>query len=581
MLKRTWTSAWPYLRRYKRGLALGFGALILKDLAAAAMPLLIREGVNALQQRAPLSKVFLIAGAMIALSATKGFFQYWMRIILVGISRDVEYDLRNDLFSKLTTLSQTFYGRMRTGDIMARATNDLNQVRMMLGPGAMYWFETMFLFLCAVVVMASVDWKLTLVSLAPAPLVSFVVIYFGRLIHARFEKIQEMFGDISSRVQENLSAIRILRAFRQEQAEITKFETLNKAYIAANLDLAWKTGLFMPLMSALIGMTFLIVLWAGGLRLLEGTLSLGSFVMFQTYLNMLIWPMIAFGWVINLTQRGTASLERIQGVLEEQPSIAVPANPQPLPCPVRGEIEFQGVTLKHGDREVLHNISLRLPAGETVAIVGHTGSGKSSLVSLIPRLWDATSGAVLLDGIDVRELDPRALRGVIGLVPQETFLFSATLAENIAFGRPDAAPEEIAEAARLAGLETDISAFPDGLKTMIGERGITLSGGQKQRTAIARALILQPDILILDDALSSVDTLTEERILTALTEARRGRTTLLISHRVSTVRDAHLIYVIEDGRVAEQGTHAALIAQGGYYADLHQKQLLEDELARA
>jgi ATP-binding cassette subfamily B multidrug efflux pump len=581
VLKRTWTSAWPYLRRYKRGLALGFGALILKDLAAAAMPLLIREGVNALQQRAPLSKVFLIAGAMIALSATKGFFQYWMRIILVGISRDVEYDLRNDLFSKLTTLSQTFYGRMRTGDIMARATNDLNQVRMMLGPGAMYWFETMFLFLCAVVVMASVDWKLTLVSLAPAPLVSFVVIYFGRLIHARFEKIQEMFGDISSRVQENLSAIRILRAFRQEQAEITKFETLNKAYIAANLDLAWKTGLFMPLMSALIGMTFLIVLWAGGLRLLEGTLSLGSFVMFQTYLNMLIWPMIAFGWVINLTQRGTASLERIQGVLEEQPSIAVPANPQPLPCPVRGEIEFQGVTLKHGDREVLHNISLRLPAGETVAIVGHTGSGKSSLVSLIPRLWDATSGAVLLDGIDVRELDPRALRGVIGLVPQETFLFSATLAENIAFGRPDAAPEEIAEAARLAGLETDISAFPDGLKTMIGERGITLSGGQKQRTAIARALILQPDILILDDALSSVDTLTEERILTALTEARRGRTTLLISHRVSTVRDAHLIYVIEDGRVAEQGTHAALIAQGGYYADLHQKQLLEDELARA
>ncbi len=581
MLKRTWTSAWPYLRRYRRGLALGFGALILKDIAAAAMPLLIREGVNALQQRAPLSKVFLIAGSMILLSATKGFFQYWMRIILVGISRDVEYDLRNDLFCKLTTLSQTFYGRMRTGDIMARATNDLNQVRMMLGPGAMYWFETMFLFLCAVVVMASVDWKLTLVSLAPAPLVSFVVIYFGRLIHARFEKIQEMFGDISSRVQENLSAIRILRAFRQEQAEITKFETLNKAYIAANLDLAWKTGLFMPLMSALIGMTFLIVLWAGGLRLLEGTLSLGSFVMFQTYLNMLIWPMIAFGWVINLTQRGTASLERIQSVLEEQPSIAAPANPQPLPSPVRGEIEFQGVTLKHGDREVLHNISLRLPAGETVAIVGHTGSGKSSLVSLIPRLWDPTSGAVLLDGTDVRELDPRELRGVIGLVPQETFLFSATLAENIAFGRPDASPEEIAEAARLAGLETDISAFPDGLKTMIGERGITLSGGQKQRTAIARALILRPDILILDDALSSVDTLTEERILTALTEARRGRTTLLISHRVSTVRDAHLIYVIEDGRVAEQGTHAALIAQGGYYADLHQKQLLEDELARA
>ena len=581
MLKKTWSSAWPYLRRYRRGLALGFGALILKDIAAAAMPLLIREGVNALQQRAPLSKVFMIAGLMLALSATKGFFQYWMRIILVGISRDVEYDLRNDLFAKLTTLSQTFYGRMRTGDIMARATNDLNQVRMMLGPGAMYWFETMFLFLCAVTVMASVDWKLTLVSLAPAPLVSFVVIYFGRLIHARFEKIQEMFGDISSRVQENLSAIRILRAFRQEQAEIAKFETLNQAYIAANLDLAWKTGLFMPLMSALIGMTFLIVLWAGGLRLLEGTLTLGSFVMFQTYLNMLIWPMIAFGWVINLTQRGTASFERIQSVLDEQPSIAAPANPQTLAQPVRGEIEFDGVTLRHGHREVLHNISLRVPAGETVAIVGHTGSGKSSLVSLIPRLWDVTAGTVRVDGIDVRQLDPRELRSVIGLVPQETFLFSATLAENIAFGRPDAPPEQISEAARLAGLETDISSFPDGLKTMIGERGITLSGGQKQRTAIARALILQPDILILDDALSSVDTLTEERILTALTQARRHRTTLLISHRVSTVRNAHRIFVVEDGRVAEEGTHAELIARGGYYADLHQKQLLEDELARA
>jgi ATP-binding cassette subfamily B protein len=464
---------------------------------------------------------------------------------------------------------------------MARATNDLNQVRMMLGPGLMYWFETMLLFVLAVGVMLSVDWQLTLTALAPAPFVSLAVIYFGRRIHSAFEKIQEMFASITSSVQESLANIRVVRAFVQEEPELQRFLDQNRAYAQANEDLAWRTGLFSPLLQALIGLTFLIVLWAGGLRLMSGALSLGSFVMFQGYMNMLIWPMIAFGWVINLTQRGTASLERIGAVLEEIPGVSAPPDPHRLDSGFRGEIEFRDVTLRYGSRTAVNHLSLKVEAGSTVAIVGQTGSGKTSLVSLVPRLLDPASGCVLIDGIDVRRLDPAELRRRIGFVPQETFLFSATIAENIAFGVPGATRQEVADAARLAGLEADLLNFPAGFDTMIGERGVTLSGGQKQRTAIARALLRNPRILILDDALSSVDTVTEERILSALTEVMRDRTAVLISHRVSTVRGADWIYVIEDGRVAEQGTHDQLLERGGYYAGLHQKQLLEEELQAA
>lgn len=573
--------AWAYVSRHRGALASGMTMLVLKDIAAAGWPLVMREGIDSITRNPSLGTAAKFAAALLGLSLLKGFFQYWMRIILVGMSRDVEYDLRNDLFAHLTRLSQDFYGRARTGDVMARATNDLNQVRMMLGPGLMYWFETMLLFVMAVAVMLSVDWKLTLTALAPAPFVSFAVIYFGRRIHASFEKIQEMFASITSSVQESLANIRVVRAFVQEEAELARFADQNREYAKANEDLAWRTGLFTPLLQALIGLTFLIVLWAGGLRLINGTLTLGSFVMFQGYMNMLIWPMIAFGWVINLTQRGTASLDRIAAVLNEQPSIAAPATPHRFDGPIDGSIEFRNVTLRYGDRVAVDRLSLKVEAGATVAIVGHTGSGKSSLVSMVPRLADPNEGSVLIDGVDLRELDPAELRRQIGFVPQETFLFSATIAENIAFGVPGAAREEIVEAARLAGLESDIMGFPAGYDTMIGERGVTLSGGQKQRTAIARALLRQPRILILDDALSSVDTVTEERILTALSSVMRSRTTLLISHRVSTVRHADTIFVIEDGRIAEQGTHDELVQLGGYYADLYQKQLLEDELEAA
>lgn len=578
MIRDIFRQAWPYLRRYRRGLALGFGALIIKDIAAACMPLLIREGVDSITSNFELKRLLIFAGMLLALSAFKGLFQFWMRLILVGISRDVEFDLRNDLFAKLITLSSNYYGRNRTGDIMARATNDLNQVRMMLGPGVMYWFETMFLFICAVTVMLIVDWQLTLIVLIPAPLVSFVVIYFGRIIHERFEKIQAQFGDISSRVQENLVAVRILRAFRQEESEKKHFDDLNQDYIRSNVDLAWKTGMFMPALQALIGLTFLLVLWAGGSRLLSGTLTIGSFVMFQTYMNMLIWPMIAFGWVINLTQRGRASLERISSILNEEPSIVAPANVVAIQKPLQGEIEFRNVQVRFGTTQALKGIDLSIPAGKTIAIAGHTGSGKSTFVSLIPRMIDPSEGKVLIDGVDVKDRDPYELREQIGFVPQETFLFSTTLAENIAFGVKDATREQIQDAARIAGLETDIAGFPNGFDTLIGERGVTLSGGQRQRCAIARAILRNPSILILDDALSSVDTLTEEKILSSLTKIMENRTTILISHRVSTMRHADHIFVIEDGKIAEQGNHDTLISLGGYYAELYQKQLLEDEL---
>jgi ATP-binding cassette subfamily B protein len=448
---------------------------------------------------------------------------------------------------------------------------------MMLGPGVMYWAETTLTTICAVSVMATVNWELTLIALLPAPLISFVVVYFGQKIHRRFEQIQAQFSDISSRVQENLNGARIVRAYAQEQAELDKFKHLNEAYIQSNLGLARDTGIFYPLLQTLVGVTFLLVMWAGGWKVAENEISLGSFVMFQTYMGMLIWPMIAFGWVINLTQRGTASLKRIREILDAVPAIAAPPQPRPLVAP-RGEIVFDNVSVAFNATLALDRVSLRIPAGSTAAIVGKTGSGKTTLLNLIPRLLDPTSGRVLLDGVDLREFDPLELRRAIGFVPQETFLFSTTLEENIALGAPNASRAQVEEAARKSGLADDIAHFPDGYATMIGERGITLSGGQKQRTTIARAIVREPVVLILDDALSSVDTVTEEKILVNLREVMRGRTALLVSHRVSTVKDADMIFVLDHGRIVEQGTHEQLITQGGYYSELHQRQALEEEL---
>jgi ATP-binding cassette, subfamily B, multidrug efflux pump len=577
-MRETFRISWPYLRRYWRGLLRGLAALLLKDAGGAILPLVMRKGIDALTKGFSIELVFWFAGGMLAVSALKGLFQYWMRVIIIGISRDVEFDLRNDLFKNLISLDAAFYSRFRTGDIMARATNDLGAVRMMLGPGVMYFTETSITALLAVAVMASVDWRLTLLVLIPAPLVSAAVIFFGQRIHDRFEEIQGKFSDISSRVQENLAGVRVIRAYAQEAAELRQFERLNQDYIAQNIRLVKISGLFMPLLQALIAFTFLILLWAGGYRVMQGRMTLGTFVMFNTYLTMLVWPMIAMGWVVNLVQRGKASLGRISELMTERPSIASPPHPVALPDPVCGEIELRDVTVSYAAAKALDGVNLHIPAGSTIAIVGHTGSGKSTLIRLIPRLMDPAAGRVMVDGVDVRELAPEDLRRQIGVVPQETFLFSATIAGNIAFGVEDASMEQVKRAAEIAGLAGDIEGFPKGYDTVVGERGITLSGGQKQRTAIARAILRDPRILILDDALASVDTITEERILRGLTELMRGRTTILISHRVSTVQHADCIYVLEKGRIVEQGSHAELLGNGGYYAGLYQKQLLEEEL---
>jgi ATP-binding cassette, subfamily B, multidrug efflux pump len=564
-----------YLWRYRWGLALGGLCLVIKDIAQVGQPLMIGRAVDGLGSGGHLFLRYV--AILLGLSAVKGLFQFWMRVIIIGISRDIEYDLRNDLLQHLVGLSPDYYGRTRTGDIMARATNDLNAVRMMLGPGVMYWFETSLTFALAIFVMLRADWRLAIYAILPAPAVSLAVISFGRVIHDRFEKIQAMFSDISSRVQENLSGVRMIRAFVQERAELRRFEELNRQYIAQNIRLVRIQGLFQPLLEVLIGLTFVVVLWTGGRDVLRGRITIGSFVMFNTYMGTLVWPMIALGWVVNLMQRGSASLGRINQILHERPSIAAPPDPAPLGA-MRGEIEFRGATVNYDNGRALDGIDLHIPAGSTVAVVGHTGSGKSTLAGLVPRLMDTTEGAVLVDGVDVRRYDPRELRRHIGFVPQETFLFSATIARNIALGVENSSDDEIRRAAEIAGLAADIAGFPDGYETMVGERGITLSGGQKQRTAIARAILRDPRILILDDALSSVDTLTEERILTHLAGVMRGRTVILISHRVSTVREADCIVVLEKGRIAEQGSHAELLALGGYYADLSRKQTLEEEL---
>lgn len=572
------STLWPYIRHYKRGLALGMGALLMKDVLGAALPLIIKNGVDSLTRGFQIRLVVQLAALLIAVSLVKGIFQYWMRVIIIGISRDIEYDLRNDLFGHLLQLSQDFYARFRTGDIMARSTNDLNAVRMMLGPGVMYCTETLLTLILSVAVMLNTDIKLTLISLIPAPIVSVAVILFGRRIHVRFERIQGMFSDISSRVQENLAGVRVVRAYAQEDAEVEQFERLNRDYIRENIGLARIQGMFMPLLQGLIGFTFLLVLWAGGRQLLAGHITIGSFVMFNTYMGMLIWPMIALGWVVNLMQRGTASLNRINQILHERPTIAsFPSAHVPAHASV-DDICFENVVMRFGARDALAGINLTISAGETLAIVGHTGSGKTTLVNLIPRLFDPSEGSVRLGGADIKNFDVEALRNAIGFVPQETFLFSATLAQNIAWGNPEATPEQIYRAAEIAGLASDIETFPSGLNTVIGERGLTLSGGQKQRTAIARAILRNPSILILDDALSSVDTVTEEKILTGLAEVMRNRTTMLISHRVSTVQSAHRIVVLSHGRIVETGTHTELLNRGGYYAELYQKQLLEEEL---
>ena len=618
----------PYVMRYKAMTALGLLALVLMGLVGALPQLIIGAITDLLRgaheplstltgtPRALLHPLFgfyapfsrhalgIYCVILIVAMLIKGFFSFWTRWILIGVSREIEYDLRNDLLSRLLRLDPEFYVRNRTGDLMSRATNDLNAVRMVLGPGIMYSATTIATTVLAIFFMIRLSPRLTLLSLIPAPFVIIAVRYFGETIHRLSEQIQAVLGVLSTRAQENLTGIRVIRAYTQEKPEIEKFDHANRDYVDRNIQLISTWSLFFPALSALIGMTVVILLGVGGMQIVDHRISLGTFTAFYTFLIQLTFPMIAIGWVTNIFQRGAASMGRLSYILEAEPGISdshaarqsasegsdaaedEPVRARTAPQ-IRGDIEFRDLTFTYptagnGDqgKPVLHDINLHVPAGTTLAVVGPTGSGKSTLAALIARLWEAPPGTLLIDGHSIREYPLAELRGSIGYVPQDTFLFSETLRENISFGVSDAQEEHIYEAAEIASISGEIAAFPQRFDTMVGERGITLSGGQKQRTSIARAVLRQPKILILDDALASVDTDTEERILNRLREVMRQRTTVLVAHRVSTVKSADQIVVLRDGRIIERGNHEELLVLNGYYADLYKKQLLEEELER-
>jgi ATP-binding cassette, subfamily B, multidrug efflux pump len=617
----------PYLGRYEGAIAFGMVALILMGLIGSIVPLttgIITDTLagssrpferemhgapdvgplnwlsNVVPYYAPHSRhtLAIYCLLLIACILIKGILSFITRWVLIGISRDIEFDIRNDLLDRLLVLEPEFYVRNRTGELMSRATNDLNSVRMVLGPGIMYSGTTLITMLVSISVMLVLSKSLTLWVLLPVPIVAVAVWYFGKVIHELYEKIQAALATLSARVQENLSGARVIRAYAQEAAEIKGFDEPNREYVAKNVLLIHTWSMFMPSLTAMIGTTFLIVLWQGGYRLLHGQMSLGSLITFNTYLNFLVWPMIALGWVTNIFQRGAASMGRLNYILTAKPQVDDRFATLPPATPLAGEIEFRNLTFKYptsvsgnghknGDGRgtetpaVLKNINLTIPAGSTVAIVGPTGSGKTTLAALIARLWEAPNGEILIDRHPIREWPLETLRRAIGYVPQDTYLFSETVRENIAFGLEAHRDDQVLEASDIACLHTDVVDFANQYDTMVGERGITLSGGQKQRSAIARAVIRDPRILILDDSLSAVDTQTEEKILSRLRGVMRGRTTILIAHRTSTVRDADQIVVLKDGAILECGTHEELLAHGGYYAELYRKQLLEEELERA
>ena len=634
----------PYLRRYPGAIALGLTTLVLMGVIGNLIPLAtgiltdtltgsprpfahaVSEGgaatvgagwlTRVIPFYAPHSRntVMIYCLLLVLCVGIKGVLSFTTRWVLIGVSRDIEFDIRNDLLKRLLLLEPEFYVRNRTGELMSRATNDLNNVRMVLGPGIMYSGTTLATMVLALGVMMKLSSVLTLWVMLPVPVVFVVVRHFGKIIHELYEKIQASLATLSAKVQENLAGVRVVRAYAQEEAEISGFDEPNREYVARNVKLIRNWSMFMPTLQALIGTTFLIVLWQGGHELLQKQISLGALIAFYTYLGQLVWPMIALGWVTNIFQRGAASMGRLTYILRAEPKIddrdaKVAAGILP-----QGEIEFRNLTFRFpttmsgngiasaaktnasgngvgsasnskGDANegptVLHNINLRIPAGSTLAIVGPTGSGKSTLAALVARLWEAPDGSILVDGRAIREWPLETLRRAIGYVPQDTYLFSETIGENIAFGLREYDEARVREAAAIASFDAEVEEFPEKYKTMVGERGITLSGGQKQRTAIARAVVRDPRILILDDSLSSVDTQTEEKILTGLRGVMAGRTTIMISHRTSTVRDADQIVTLRDGRITECGTHDELLSRGGYYSELYHKQLLEEELERA
>lgn len=582
--------------RYRGRFLLGLSSAVLTNGITLSGPWILKFAVDDLYAGVSDAKLIYYGALILALTIVGGCTRYATRLWMISASRAIEYDIRNAFLAHLLRLPLTYFHERRTGDLMSRATNDLTAVRMMVGPAVMYTATTALTFVVALGVMVSLNARLTLLALLPLPLVTLSARYFGRIIHERFERIQAQLATVSAVTQEALAGVRVIRAYRQEARELERFRAANLEYVERNRVLIRLQAVFYPSMGLLMGVSELLVLWVGGRDVMAGRMTVGELVAFTSYLGMLSWPMIAFGWVTNLLQRGRASWARMLEVLDTAPAIddAHVTRADLRPADLKGQLTLTHLSFSYGTGPVLSDVSLSVDAGQTVAIVGRTGSGKSTLLSLLARLHDPPIGTVFVDGVDVRTMPLSTLRGAIGVVPQEPFLFSDTVAHNVRFGRPatpeaDAGPNDaglgdgdrLATVAAIARLDKDVAAFPHGYETRIGERGITLSGGQKQRTAIARALYVDPRILILDDALAAVDTQTEEEILSGLRAFRRGRTTVIVSHRISTVRDADHIIVLDRGRIVEEGTHDDLVVRNGTYAELHRQQLLEDELARS
>lgn len=574
----------PWASPYRRQYLIGLACVAISTALYSVQPTLVRRAIDAMGADAPLRGVFTIAGLMVVTSLVTGWFRFHMREILNGVSRIVENDLRDALFARLTRLDPAWFARNRTGEVMARLTNDLGAVRMAVGPAVMYLTNTIFGGVFALSFMIAISPRLTLLALLPMVPLPLVMWGLGRAIHQRFERVQAQFGDLTTHVQEHLSGVRIVRAYQQEGAEVGRFGALSADYLEKNLGLVRLNGLMNPSFTLLAGLGAAVVLWFGGGMVLDGTLSIGAFVAFGLYLANLTWPLIALGWVTSLFQRGAASMTRLLEILDATPAIADPPAATSLPETHGGRaLAFEGVRFAYPDkagglgREVLDRISVTVPAGGTLGIVGATGSGKTTLLELIPRLADPTEGRILLDGVDLRALPLAVLRREIGFVPQESLLFSETILDNLTYG--GASADDARWAAGIAQLTEAIDGFPARDATMLGERGVNLSGGQKQRAAMARALARRPSVVILDDALSAVDTHTEAAILRGLREALAGRTAIIASHRITAIRDAHWIIVLDEGRVVEQGRHEELLAARGRYWTLLRRQQLEDELA--